>query len=111
MEHRRGRRQATNFPVRFFAASGITGMGRILNISSSGAFMETNAQLRPLSLVYLESATQPFGNGEVRRITASVVRRDAIGVGIEWCESAVETTGVNRRLAILEGDAALALHP
>ncbi len=56
MEHRWGRRQPINLMVRFFAMSGITGAGRLLNISSTGALLATTATLRPLSLVYLEPA-------------------------------------------------------
>jgi hypothetical protein len=89
--------------VRFFTVSGMTGAGRLLNISSSGAFLATTAPLRPLSLVYLEPAAAPFWGIQSRRIAASVVRQDAIGVGIEWCEAAAETANVATRLTTLAG--------
>jgi hypothetical protein len=107
MEHRWGRRQPTNLMVRFFAMSGMTGVGRLLNISSTGAFMATAARLRPLSLVYLEPAAAPFWEIQSRRIAASVVRQDANGVGLEWCEAAAETTNVVTRLSSLAGGIAL----
>ena len=107
MEHRWGRRQPTNLMVRFFAMSGMNGVGRLLNISSTGAFMATAARLRLLSLVYLEPAAAPFWEIQSRRIAASVVRQDAIGVGIEWCEAAAETTSVVSRVTSLAGGIAM----
>ena len=107
MEHRWGRRQPINLMVRFFAMSGMTGVGRLLNISSSGAFLATTATLRPLSLVYLEPAAATFWEIQSRRIAASVVRQDALGVGIEWCEAAAETTSVVSRMTSLAGGIAM----
>jgi hypothetical protein len=89
--------------VRFFATSGLTGVGRLLNISSTGAFMATTTPLRRLSVVYLEPAAAPFWKIQSRRIAASVVRHDAVGVGLEWCEAAAETTNVAARLTSLAG--------
>jgi hypothetical protein len=103
MEHRWGRSQPTNLMVRFIVMSGMTGVGRLLNISSTGAFLATTARLRPLSLVYLEPAAAPFWEIQSRRIAASVVRQDAIGVGLEWCDAAAETTNVVSRMASLAG--------
>jgi hypothetical protein len=57
--------------------------------------------------VYLEPAAAPFWEIQSRRIAASVVRQDAIGVGIEWCESAAETTNVVTRLNSLAGGIAV----
>src|ERR1700692_4613540 len=103
MEHRWGRRQSTNLMVRFIAASGATGIGRVLNISSTGAFLATTERLRPLSLVYLEPAAATFWEIQGRRIAASVVRLDASGAGLEWCEAAAEMTKVVSRLTSLAG--------
>jgi hypothetical protein len=103
MEHRWGRRQSTNLMVRFIAVSGATGVGRVLNISSTGAFLATAELLRPLSLVYLEPEAAVFWEIQSRRIAASVVRQDAIGVGLEWCEAAAETINVLIRLTCLSG--------
>jgi hypothetical protein len=103
MEHRWGRRQPINLMVRFFAMSGMTGVGRLLNIGSTGAFLATTSPLRRLSLVYLEPAAAPFWEIQSRRIAASVVRQDATGVGLEWCEAAAETPSVFSRLSSLAG--------
>jgi hypothetical protein len=103
MEHRWGRRQSSDLMVRFYIRSGTTGIGRLLNISSTGAYMATTAHLRPFSLVYLEPAAASFWEIQSRRIAASVVREDAGGVGLEWCESAAEATKVSARLTALAG--------
>ncbi|HEY2633144.1 MAG TPA: hypothetical protein VGI51_00415 [Steroidobacteraceae bacterium] len=66
--------------------------------------MATTAQLRPFSLVYLEPAAASFWEIESRRIAASIVREDAGGFGLEWCESAAETTKVSARLTALAGN-------
>ena len=92
--------------IRIHASSGTTGIGRVLNISSTGAFLATTAHLRPLSVVYLEPAGATFWEIQSRRIAASVVRQDASGVGLEWCEAAAETTKVVTRLTSLAGDIA-----
>jgi hypothetical protein len=99
MEHRWGQRRSTNVSVRFITMPSTTGTGRLVNISPTGAFMETNLNLRLLSLVYLELAEQPTSSGLSGRLAATVVRRDPTGVGLEWCEFAAETTPVYARLA------------
>jgi hypothetical protein len=92
--------------VRFFVMSGATGIGRVLNISSTGAFLATTARLRPLSLVYLEPAAAAFWETQSRRIAASVVRQDTGGVGIEWCEASAQTTRLVTSLTSLTSGSA-----
>jgi hypothetical protein len=94
MEHHRGLRRPTNIAVQFFTRPAMRGVGRLLNISSSGAFMETQLPLRPLSLVYLEPADPVSGQDAPGRIAATVARCTATGVGLEWCEFGAETTKV-----------------
>ena len=101
MEHRWGRRQSTDIAVRFVAKAGVTGTGRVLNVSLTGAYLETRAPLRLLSLVYLEPDSS--GDDNRRRIAASVVRRDALGVGLEWCDFSTEAPKLSARLAVLTG--------
>jgi hypothetical protein len=98
MEHRWGRRQPTEVKVRVASTDKI-GTGRILNISMTGAFMATRMPLRLLSVVYVASSSS-------RRVRTSgmaafVVRRDADGVGLEWCEALQDGLGVVARLALL----------
>ncbi len=105
MEHHRGERRSTDVAVKFFTRPTTTGTGRVINISTTGAFLETRLLLPLLSLLYLEpdrlGADGPYG-----RIAATVVRRTAIGVGLEWCEFAAQTTRVFARLAAGSGDIA-----
>jgi len=70
------------------------GTGFMTNISPTGAFMETQFPLRPLSVIYLEPTDPPLADGVTGRIAATVVRHDTTGVGLEWCEFAAETTKV-----------------
>jgi hypothetical protein len=99
MDHRWGRRQPTDVAVQFVTKPGTTGTGRVLNISLTGAYLETQVPLRLHSLVYLEPAVPAPAADHRRRVAASVVRRDALGVGLEWCEPTTEKANVSARLA------------
>lgn len=101
VEHRWGRRQPTNLLVRFLSIPGGTAFGRVLNISATGAYMQTTLNLRPLSLVYLEVVATSVSDSQSRPFVASVVRRDAGGVGLEWCEFTSDTLHLDSRLAAL----------
>ena len=103
MDHRWGRRLPTDVAVQLIARSGARGTGRVINVSLTGAYLETQMPLRPLSLVYLESADKNLAAGTVERIAASVVRHDARGVGVEWCEPHTKAADVNTLLATLGG--------
>jgi hypothetical protein len=63
------------------------GVGRVLNVSMTGAFMETKEPLRLMSLIYLTPAAPTLANSVLRRLAAYVVRRDGRSVGLEWCET------------------------
>jgi hypothetical protein len=84
MEHRWGERRPIDLGVRFVMMPQTVGAGRIVNISSTGAFMKTQTCLRLLSLLYLQPLATP--EGETEHIAATVVRRESTGVGLEWCE-------------------------
>lgn len=88
MEHRWGSRKPIDVPVRFIALPATIGSGRITNVSMTGAFLETRMELRPLALLYVEMIHLPQEAGRRKRLSASVVRRTELGVGIEWCEPA-----------------------
>jgi hypothetical protein len=98
MKHR-GQRRPTNATVRFFTRPATMGIGFVTNISATGAFMETHTQLSVLSVLYLEPTDPSLADGHRGRIAATVVRRSAMGVGLEWCEFAAETTKVYACLA------------
>jgi hypothetical protein len=88
MEHRWGSRKAIDVPVRFIALPATIGTGRITNVSMTGAFLETRAELRPMAVLYVEMIQMLHEPGTRKRLSASVVRRTDLGVGIEWCEAA-----------------------
>src|SRR4051812_25020505 len=83
MEHRFGRRYSCGAPVQISSGSGAWGDGRLLNVSMSGAHVQTALHLPPFSLV---SLTKRCGDTTVE-LRASVVRQDAGGIGVEWCET------------------------
>jgi hypothetical protein len=101
MEHRWGKREPTDVEVNF-VVYGTTGTGRVLNVSLTGAYLETSIPPRLLSVVYLQLARTASAAAE--RIAATVVRRDPWGVGLEWCESEAETRRGHARLVILSGE-------
>jgi hypothetical protein len=104
MEHRWGKRQATNLPVRLFTTAPKIGSGRLVNISLTGAFVETPMQLRLLSVVYLCPASSRSPRRKPKGMAACVVRRDAAGFGLEWCETMAENMSVAARLGRLAGN-------
>src|SRR5579863_4926753 len=101
MEHRWGLREATDVAVYFVANSGTAGTGRVLDVSLTGAYLETLVALRLLSVIYLTLDATPFTPGKTPCIAATVVRSDGRGVGLEWYESAAEMAKGQARLAIL----------
>jgi hypothetical protein len=105
IDHRWGRRRPTDIAVQVIAKWGFRGTARLANISLTGAYLETPMTLRPLSFVYLKCADTSSADGIGKRIAASVVRHDARGVGIEWCEPQTKAAGVNALLAALGGAA------
>jgi hypothetical protein len=84
MEHRFGQRFRCGTGVSISAANGLAGQGRLVNVSLSGAYLETPLDL-PLYAT-IEVARHGARDSSVRRL-ASVVRRDAAGFGVEWCET------------------------
>lgn len=81
MEHRWGNRHAANLLVSFTLQSGQRGVGRVLNISTTGAYLQTEMPLRILTLIDLFiDAVIPRG----ARFTGCVMRHDQGGVGLEW---------------------------
>jgi hypothetical protein len=91
MEHRWGRRQVADIAVQCASHPDLRGTGRILNLSLTGAYLQTALPLRLSALVRLRLATPMCAAGNTRFIAASVVRRDALGVGLEWCGTLNET--------------------
>ena len=84
MEHRWGQREATDVAVYFIANSGTAGTGRVLDVSLTGAYLETLVPLRLLSVIYLKLDATALTPGEAQCLAATVVRSDGRGVGLEW---------------------------
>ncbi len=90
MEHRWGQRIALDRAVRLTARPLAIGIGRIRDVSLSGAWISTNLPLAPGALVHL-TEEQPGSLGESGAgIEAFVVRCDETGFGIEWCQASPE---------------------
>lgn len=81
MEHRWGRRYDVDLPVHLKAASpGALDTGCIINISLSGALIQTDLRLDPLTRVEVR-----FG---LEWISGYVIRCGSSLVAVEWCHFA-----------------------
>ena len=85
MEHRWGRRRPCRARVRISTGAGVSGLGRLGNVSMNGAFLETAVPL-PLFAQLAIAMLRDDGATHELEFTAVVVRRDANGVGIEWSD-------------------------
>ena len=86
MEHRWGQRLPCRARVKILAGPGIEGEGRVRDISSSGAFIETPLEIPIHSQITL-TVTGNESQDRAVDIPAVVVRAAHAGVGIEWCET------------------------
>jgi hypothetical protein len=92
MEHRCGDRRPANFAVRLILPPREVLLGRIRDISLSGAFVQTYRELPPLSRILVDFRTVVGAAAPaLRRIEGYVVRNGKTGVGIEWAEFAPPT--------------------
>jgi hypothetical protein len=84
MEHRWGQRTSADLVVRLIGAPGAIGMGRLRNVSATGAFVQTKLELPLLAPVDVEliAGASPISHPCAGR--AYVVRQVSAGVGIEW---------------------------
>jgi hypothetical protein len=86
MEHRCGKRTTVDIDVRLIGASGAIGVGRMLDVSATGAFIHTLIEVPVLTPVDIEPI-DPHGHlPEARAVAAFVVRRTTSGLGLEWSE-------------------------
>lgn len=86
MEHRWGTRRTLDVGVKLHTRSGLPAFGRLLNASSSGAYVATGIKLPVMTRVQVALGWDSRQRGGRNRITAYVVRVDARGLGIEWQE-------------------------
>jgi hypothetical protein len=87
MEHRWGTRVAIDLPVRI-STEGLTGTGVLRNVSASGAFIETALPLAVLTMVRIHIPRDEACGTSHKDAWCFVVRQEARGVGVEWCEAA-----------------------
>jgi hypothetical protein len=88
MEHRWGNRYEISRPVHLGARNGIAARGRICNVSISGAFVVSAMPVGLFSYVQVQFTAMLNGKGPSTSVEGQVVRKDATGFGIEWCEFA-----------------------
>ena len=88
MEHRWGTRRTLDVGVKLYVGSKPPKLGRLLNASSSGAYVATGSPLPAMTRVQLALGWDSFRRADRHRIAAHVVRSDARGIGIEWQEFA-----------------------
>ncbi|MEO8063540.1 MAG: PilZ domain-containing protein [Pseudomonadota bacterium] len=87
MEHRWGQRITCRATVVIRAPDGSCGAGRLRDVSSSGAFVETHFAISVLASIGVTILREGDATAQ-REIRASVVRRDSDGIAVEWCETA-----------------------
>jgi hypothetical protein len=88
MEHRWGNRHEISSPVDLGTSGGIVARGRICNVSISGAFVESPLPVGLFSDIRVRFTTLLDGKRTTATVDGQVVRKNAIGFGIEWRELA-----------------------
>jgi len=86
MEHRWGERVGVNIPVRITGHQFTVCVGRLANLSVSGAFIRAEFNPRLLSRIHVLIALPQRTKREAPVIAAYVSRKFKDGIGIEWCE-------------------------
>jgi hypothetical protein len=78
MDHRWGLRIAVDTPVLLIYPAHASGRGRMIEVSTSGAFVRTH--FAPPDLVWIHVG------GAFDEIEAYIVRRSQRGIAVEWAE-------------------------
>lgn len=97
MEHRWGNRIPVNIGVRISARPSTIGVGRILDLSMSGAWIRAHLNLAVLSRVMVVLDSTPARKHEALSIGPYVTRTSREGFGVQWYKT---------RSATLEGTVA-----
>jgi|KBSMisStaDraftv2_1062788.scaffolds.fasta_scaffold127341_2 hypothetical protein len=84
MEHRCGQRASVNLVVRLTGQADAIGTGRLRDVSSTGAFLQTDLELPLLCSVRIELIGSAQRASSYCEGSGYVVRKAAGGVGIEW---------------------------
>jgi hypothetical protein len=88
MEHRWGERVVVDIPVQVSAPPLMIGLGRVLNLSISGAWISGNFDLPPLARAIVIFDLGIGGQQEALPLACYVARVRAGGMGVEWRELA-----------------------
>jgi hypothetical protein len=88
MEHRWGQRIGVDIPVRVTGHPFTVRVGRLANLSVSGAFVRAECDLRLLSRVNVAIELPQRARHDAPLIAAYVARKSRDGFGIEWCQFA-----------------------
>ena len=96
MEHRWGQRRNTFIDVRILPAGPRAARyGRLLEVSSSGALIQTDLPLPPLTRVTLEISPEALRTGTaLLRLPGCVVRNIKGAIAVEWCEPIREVSAL-----------------
>lgn len=95
MEHRCGYRRTVDVSVIIRSQAGLTGKGRICEVSASGARLISALPLTLESTVLVQfSVRLDTGRTDRRSLAAEVVRQTEDGFGLEWTEFAPEAVRV-----------------
>lgn len=73
----------------------------MVNVSMTGAYLETSVLLRLSSLIHLAPYLPDNFTGGSNRVAANVVRHDALGVGLEWMVRLTKGAQIDSLLAML----------
>jgi hypothetical protein len=92
VEHRCGCRTAVNVIVRVAIATSFCFIGRLRDVSASGAFLVTPVRVPDFGTLRIWLRTPVRGNTEPALVGA-VVRSAPDGVGVEWLEFAPPCIG------------------
>jgi hypothetical protein len=90
MEHRWGHRREISRTVHLDTRGGLGARGRICNVSISGAFIVSPLPVHLFSYVKIQFIAMLNGERSATALEGQVVRKNASGFGIEWCEFAPE---------------------
>ena len=100
MEHRWGERLRVSLPVRVSTHAFSQWDGKLTDISVSGAHLQGDVELRPLTRVEVAVLLPQVSKYHAHPVKAYVVRRHRDGYGIEWCEFAPLPVTVLLRTAV-----------
>ena len=99
MEHRLGTRVPLCLPARLDMRGETSALGCLLNVSLSGAYVATPRIYQLLSPIDILCARFGDDHAEPSGVSAYVIRKAELGVGVEWREFAPQTIRLLVKLA------------